>query len=150
MNEGNPTHVPPGERQKPASAGEAPPRSTNGAEPLTDGDFELAKPTPVASGPTEGDTSTHDTAAPGTAELGLSERGAAELDAADPVVAEQIVAEPVVVEQTVAEPVGGAGAPGGSGVERPKPLHDPDPYSTPPYGEPGPWAPAPPDRKSVV
>ncbi|AQS71955.1 protease [Streptomyces pactum] len=31
-----------------------------------------------------------------------------------------------------------------SGAERPKPLHDPDPYSTPPYGEPGPWAPAPP------
>ncbi|CAM5668458.1 S1C family serine protease [Streptomyces canarius] len=29
-------------------------------------------------------------------------------------------------------------------VGRPKPLHDPDPYSTPPYGEPGPWAPAPP------
>ncbi|OIJ86655.1 protease [Streptomyces colonosanans] len=27
---------------------------------------------------------------------------------------------------------------------RPKPLHDPDPYDTPPYGEPGPWAPAPP------
>ncbi|WP_435282156.1 trypsin-like peptidase domain-containing protein [Streptomyces koelreuteriae] len=37
-----------------------------------------------------------------------------------------------VVEPAV--PVGGA----------PKPLHDPDPYSTPPYGEPGPWAPAPP------
>ncbi|GGR68697.1 hypothetical protein GCM10010252_03330 [Streptomyces aureoverticillatus] len=33
-----------------------------------------------------------------------------------------------------------AGAP----AERPRPLHDPDPYSTPPYGEPGPWAPAPP------
>ena len=30
------------------------------------------------------------------------------------------------------------------GAERPQPLHDPDPYSTPPYGEPGPWAPAPP------
>ncbi|USQ89439.1 trypsin-like peptidase domain-containing protein [Streptomyces phaeoluteigriseus] len=29
-------------------------------------------------------------------------------------------------------------------TDRPKPLHDPDPYSTPPYGEPGPWAPAPP------
>ncbi|MFD8263195.1 trypsin-like peptidase domain-containing protein [Streptomyces griseoluteus] len=27
---------------------------------------------------------------------------------------------------------------------RPKPLHDPDPYGTPPYGGPGPWAPAPP------
>ncbi|MFJ9819458.1 trypsin-like peptidase domain-containing protein [Streptomyces sp. NPDC101151] len=29
-------------------------------------------------------------------------------------------------------------------AERPEPLHDPDPYSTPPYGGPGPWAPAPP------
>ncbi|MFI8637300.1 S1C family serine protease [Streptomyces chartreusis] len=29
-------------------------------------------------------------------------------------------------------------------AEHPKPLHDPDPYSTPPYGGPGPWAPAPP------
>ncbi|MFC9283497.1 trypsin-like peptidase domain-containing protein [Streptomyces collinus] len=28
--------------------------------------------------------------------------------------------------------------------ERPTPLHDPDPYNTPPYGEPGPWSPAPP------
>ncbi|MEU6030970.1 trypsin-like peptidase domain-containing protein [Streptomyces tauricus] len=28
--------------------------------------------------------------------------------------------------------------------ERTRPLHDPDPYSTPPYGGPGPWAPAPP------
>ncbi|MFJ9741588.1 trypsin-like peptidase domain-containing protein [Streptomyces sp. NPDC101166] len=27
---------------------------------------------------------------------------------------------------------------------RPEPLHDPDAYSTPPYGEPGPWASAPP------
>ncbi|MEV6808807.1 trypsin-like peptidase domain-containing protein [Streptomyces sp. NPDC051132] len=36
----------------------------------------------------------------------------------------------------------------GSGVTAPArrtgPLHDPDPYSTPPYGGPGPWAPAPP------
>ncbi|WSX18154.1 trypsin-like peptidase domain-containing protein [Streptomyces sp. NBC_00988] len=29
-------------------------------------------------------------------------------------------------------------------TDRPTPLHDPDPYSTPPYGEPGPWAAAPP------
>ncbi|MBN0045175.1 trypsin-like peptidase domain-containing protein [Streptomyces actuosus] len=29
-------------------------------------------------------------------------------------------------------------------AERSVPLHDPDPYNTPPYGEPGPWAPAPP------
>ncbi|MFJ4924557.1 trypsin-like peptidase domain-containing protein [Streptomyces sp. NPDC088736] len=33
---------------------------------------------------------------------------------------------------------------------RPAPLHDPDPYSTPPYGEPGPWAPAPPVQHPAV
>ncbi|MEV6396889.1 trypsin-like peptidase domain-containing protein [Streptomyces sp. NPDC051907] len=32
---------------------------------------------------------------------------------------------------------------------RPKPLHDPDPYGTPPYGGPGPWAPAPPVQRPV-
>ncbi|MEV6165290.1 trypsin-like peptidase domain-containing protein [Streptomyces sp. NPDC052052] len=31
----------------------------------------------------------------------------------------------------------------------PTPLHDPDPYSTPPYGGPGPWAPAPPVQRPV-
>ncbi|GAB7104302.1 hypothetical protein JCM4814A_26160 [Streptomyces phaeofaciens JCM 4814] len=41
------------------------------------------------------------------------------------------------------EPLPPAGA-------RPKPLHDPDPYSTPPYGEPGPWAPAPPVQHPAV
>ncbi|MER5830079.1 trypsin-like peptidase domain-containing protein [Streptomyces sp. NPDC002130] len=35
-------------------------------------------------------------------------------------------------------------SPAGPVQEAPRPLHDPDPYSTPPYGEPGPWAPAPP------
>ncbi|MEC4019245.1 S1C family serine protease [Streptomyces sp. H27-D2] len=40
--------------------------------------------------------------------------------------------------------------PGASaGTERPKPLHEPDPYSTPPYGGPGPWAPAPPVQRPV-
>ncbi|MFE4751648.1 trypsin-like peptidase domain-containing protein [Streptomyces mirabilis] len=34
--------------------------------------------------------------------------------------------------------------------DRPRPLHDPDPYSTPPYGEPGPWAPAPPVQHPAV
>ncbi|GGK27091.1 protease [Streptomyces camponoticapitis] len=32
---------------------------------------------------------------------------------------------------------------------RPQPLHEPDPYSTPPYGGPGPWAPAPPVQRPV-
>lgn len=30
---------------------------------------------------------------------------------------------------------------------RPQPLHEPDEYSTPPYGGPGPWAPAPPVQR---
>ncbi|MCX4660282.1 S1C family serine protease [Streptomyces uncialis] len=38
----------------------------------------------------------------------------------------------------------GAGHATDRGPERRIPLHDPDRYSTPPYGEPGPWAPAPP------
>nr|WP_261383908.1 trypsin-like peptidase domain-containing protein [Streptomyces sp. T12] len=43
-----------------------------------------------------------------------------------------------------ATPALGGGAMASVSAEAPKPLHDPDPYSTPPYGEPGPWAPAPP------
>ncbi|MGW6062938.1 S1C family serine protease [Streptomyces sp. NPDC055189] len=41
-------------------------------------------------------------------------------------------------------PAEGAGLAADVPADRPRPLHDPDPYSTPPYGEPGPWAPAPP------
>ncbi|MGV9787628.1 trypsin-like peptidase domain-containing protein [Streptomyces sp. NPDC003435] len=58
----------------------------------------------------------------------------------------------------LARPTASVGAPapeaGGAGPADPRtdgtatgrstPLHDPDPYSTPPYGGPGPWAPAPP------
>ncbi|MEU4208805.1 trypsin-like peptidase domain-containing protein [Streptomyces sp. NPDC026206] len=32
----------------------------------------------------------------------------------------------------------------------PVPLHAPDPYGTPPYGRPGPWAPAPPVQRPAV
>ncbi|MFJ9056707.1 trypsin-like peptidase domain-containing protein [Streptomyces sp. NPDC102409] len=34
-------------------------------------------------------------------------------------------------------------------VPRARPLHTPDEYSTPPYGGPGPWAPAPPVQRPV-
>ncbi|RLL68767.1 trypsin-like peptidase domain-containing protein [Streptomyces sp. Z26] len=40
-----------------------------------------------------------------------------------------------------------AGAPGGPGGTAPRPLHAEDPYHTPPYGGPGPWAPAPPVQR---
>ncbi|MGI5530255.1 trypsin-like peptidase domain-containing protein [Streptomyces syringium] len=46
----------------------------------------------------------------------------------------------------VAPPV--TAAPGHDGA--PAPLHAPDPYGTPPYGGPGPWAPAPPVQRPVT
>ncbi|MDT9688329.1 trypsin-like peptidase domain-containing protein [Streptomyces sp. P9(2023)] len=33
---------------------------------------------------------------------------------------------------------------------QPQPLHEPDEYRTPPYGEPGPWAPAPPVQRPMA
>ncbi|WP_443065674.1 trypsin-like peptidase domain-containing protein [Streptomyces sp. NBC_00557] len=50
-------------------------------------------------------------------------------------------ADGVATDAVSSQPGDGAWA---APTGRPKPLHDPDPYSTPPYGEPGPWAPAPP------
>ncbi|MEU1664707.1 trypsin-like peptidase domain-containing protein [Streptomyces sparsogenes] len=46
-----------------------------------------------------------------------------------------------------------AGRPGAESTPGPQaavhPLHEPDPYSTPPYGGPGPWAPAPPVQRPM-
>ncbi|GGW06911.1 hypothetical protein GCM10010230_50180 [Streptomyces narbonensis] len=62
-------------------------------------------------------------------------------------VTEAFVAEAPVAEAPVAEaPVADVSqaAPEAVGQPAPQPLHAPDEYRTPPYGEPGPWAPAPP------
>ncbi|MEU6568103.1 S1C family serine protease [Streptomyces parvulus] len=94
------------------------PRSS---EDATDGDFELERPRGADAGSTgDGDFELERPAPPCGTEA--SDDGDYELDrpAAD-----------------------GAGLPPAP-PERPRPLHEPDPYSTPPYGEPGPWAPAPP------
>ncbi|MFF9506529.1 trypsin-like peptidase domain-containing protein [Streptomyces sp. NPDC014724] len=48
-----------------------------------------------------------------------------------------------VVQPPAVEPVASVPA------ARPAPLHEPDEYSTPPYGGPGPWAPAPPVQRPV-
>ncbi|MET8839868.1 trypsin-like peptidase domain-containing protein [Streptomyces rubiginosohelvolus] len=54
---------------------------------------------------------------------------------------------PAVPDQAAAP----ADEPGGQAVPRPRtsgqPMHEPDEYSTPPYGGPGPWAPAPPVQR---
>lgn len=48
---------------------------------------------------------------------------------------------PVVASPEEAPPAGAS--------DRAQPLHEPDEYRTPPYGEPGPWAPAPPVQAPV-
>ncbi|MCK8434539.1 PDZ domain-containing protein [Streptomyces sp. D2-8] len=100
-----------------------------------DGDYELRRPEAVpAQGAGEPSAS-----APGAAEPGdgaparTMDRGAVEAAAAVPA-ARQAGQDAPVTSASPAVPAEGA----------PRPLHDPDPYSTPPYGEPGPWAPAPP------
>ncbi|MET9802217.1 trypsin-like peptidase domain-containing protein [Streptomyces sp. NPDC006368] len=54
---------------------------------------------------------------------------------------------PVPAQATPMETRGAA--PAVDGTARPQPLHEPDEYRTPPYGEPGPWAPAPPVQRPV-
>ncbi|MET7595330.1 trypsin-like peptidase domain-containing protein [Streptomyces sp. NPDC005481] len=90
------------------------------ADARADGDFELARPG----------------ADPGTS---VQVPEAASAPVPDP------VSPPVSADVPhPAPPADAAVAPVGAPAERPRPLHAPDPYSTPPYGEPGPWAPAPP------
>ncbi|MFE4614287.1 trypsin-like peptidase domain-containing protein [Streptomyces niveus] len=72
---------------------------------------------------------------------------------------DHILAPPERAPSAVSAPTGpGTGADTPDGTEagtatatqgRPQPLHEPDPYSTPPYGGPGPWAPAPPVQRPV-
>ncbi|WP_459738558.1 S1C family serine protease [Streptomyces sp. E-15] len=58
-----------------------------------------------------------------------------------------VAGDPAAVDGVAHPASGTAGAEHG---ERTRPLHDPDPYSTPPYGRPGPWAPAPPVQHPAV
>ncbi|MET9254237.1 trypsin-like peptidase domain-containing protein [Streptomyces sp. NPDC003717] len=104
-----------------------PPRPAPSPQARDTGDYELHRPeaTPTGSGPrpaAEPGTVPHPSAAPEPTPAGLPGPEAQPVDGAAP---------------------GPYPHPGGPGT-RPTPLHDPDPYSTPPYGEPGPWAPAPP------
>ncbi|WP_238696710.1 trypsin-like peptidase domain-containing protein [Streptomyces sp. E5N298] len=107
---------------------------TAGTDTATDGgDFELARPaTPHASdeGDYELDLPRPERAEP--ADAGLPRQGSRHA-----VPAEEV--RPRSHTDADAAPTDAV-----PGAERPKPLHEPDPYSTPPYGEPGPWAPAPP------
>ncbi|WP_369164521.1 trypsin-like peptidase domain-containing protein [Streptomyces sp. AFD10] len=68
---------------------------------------------------------------------------------ADPAPAAPAVPAPAVPESR--EPTAAHLPEPGTDVTRPRaagqPLHEPDEYRTPPYGDPGPWAPAPPVQR---
>ncbi|MFJ1603472.1 trypsin-like peptidase domain-containing protein [Streptomyces sp. NPDC088253] len=132
----------------------------------SDGDYELDRPATAtasagATGAASSDaapsgTATSAAVAPGVAPPGPGagsgvgggdfelERPAAALQGSVPqAVAEEAVGDPSDAVPASRAPVAAVPAQQ-TPVDRPRPLHDPDPYSTPPYGEPGPWAPAPP------
>ncbi|MEV5430165.1 trypsin-like peptidase domain-containing protein [Streptomyces sp. NPDC052701] len=127
-----------------------------------EGDFELARPAvrrddagdytlerPIAADGGSQPAPDRGTADPagGTAAAGAkTPAGAASADAGSAgtggVPGAGAVPDALPVAQEATAPAGEAA--------RPEPLHDPDPYSTPPYGGPGPWAPAPPVQHPVV
>ncbi|WTS81519.1 trypsin-like peptidase domain-containing protein [Streptomyces sp. NBC_00104] len=118
------------ELARPAS--EAPLRLGSTANPGVDGDpdgdFELERPAEANAGR----AAAAEASPSGEPGMAGSTGGAA-----------TAVAATAVADARPSGETGALSAPGAPS-ERPKPLHDPDPYSTPPYGEPGPWAPAPP------
>ncbi|MFH8495371.1 trypsin-like peptidase domain-containing protein [Streptomyces coeruleorubidus] len=146
MNEGKPTKAKWWSRPRPQGLSGEPESAVPAPGDLagTDGDFELARPAarqaddggdyelrrpePV---PADGEPAGVPAGMPGGAEEGVPATSAVPAQGGP---AGSVVEAGKAGEAASAVPTDGA----------PKPLHDPDPYSTPPYGEPGPWAPAPP------
>ncbi|MGW5231967.1 trypsin-like peptidase domain-containing protein [Streptomyces nodosus] len=129
--DGEPGRAAPGGADRPGEPAGGP-----SGEAGTGGDFELERPAAVrpagvtGSGPESEPSHTAPTGSPAAA--ADTEGGAAEA------AGEGSGVEAAPRPDSAGHPVPAAGD------ERPEPLHDPDPYDTPPYGEPGPWAPAPP------
>ncbi|MFD5253882.1 trypsin-like peptidase domain-containing protein [Streptomyces bobili] len=92
---------------------------------ITEGDFELARPEGAAGGVVP--------------EAGSSRRSSGEAAEAAGGAVRPPAGDQAESLRSAAPAIGPPAV-----ADLPKPLHDPDPYSTPPYGEPGPWAPAPP------
>ncbi|MEU3749458.1 MULTISPECIES: trypsin-like peptidase domain-containing protein [Streptomyces] len=117
-----------------------------------DGDFPLPAPQPQA----EADVVAEADAGTGTAEMSDAPRP--ETPEPETVTApgpaptvlltkDEPAAAPATEAPVSEAPVGDvppAAAPEAVAQPAPQPLHAPDEYRTPPYGEPGPWAPAPP------
>ncbi|MFE9093846.1 trypsin-like peptidase domain-containing protein [Streptomyces sp. NPDC007264] len=136
MNEGKPVPADPAREAGPGpgegSAGDGEPGGRIAGAPArgevnAEGDFELERPAPAtAPAPVNpGSGGAADAATPGAGGAGGTEQ-----------------------EGSTSGEGGASRQPDadvyGTPADRPQPLHDPDPYGTPPYGQPGPWAPAPP------
>ncbi|MFZ4207984.1 trypsin-like peptidase domain-containing protein [Streptomyces griseoincarnatus] len=134
---------------------------TPGASEEPDGDFELARPNSMRSPDAAGTGVEYiaDGAAQAAGQPTASAPHAAPTEAPASGADAAVPGQGGGPAPTVPAPAAEVPAPGVTGTvpapavahgtpppaaEQPKPLHDPDPYSTPPYGEPGPWAPAPP------
>ncbi|MFE5794042.1 S1C family serine protease [Streptomyces sp. NPDC056503] len=134
-----------------------PPRAEEDDFPLQAPDLaEPAAPEPAAEAPAapKVDMTKEPAAAepagaePVPAEPAREEPAAAEPAAAGPVQAEPVPAEPAATEPVPADAV--SAEPVRDASAAPRPLHEPDEYRTPPYGEPGPWAPAPPVQRPAA
>ncbi|MGW0815385.1 trypsin-like peptidase domain-containing protein [Streptomyces viridiviolaceus] len=161
MNEGKPTKAKWWGRPRPsaetASTGVPDGAAAPAGADATDGDFELERPradrVPAPAEDGGGDFELERPAPPRAADEGDHD-GDYELDrpTAQTAARPDTGADDAIATDgpTVAEDAAGAAdgvpvpPPAVPADERPRPLHDPDPYGTPPYGEPGPWAPAPP------
>ncbi|MGY4916990.1 S1C family serine protease [Streptomyces sp. 900116325] len=69
--------------------------------------------------------------------------------APEPIAPEPVAQAPAAPAPTAAAPAPVPAVPATAPAPAAKPLHEPDEYSTPPYGGPGPWAPAPPVQRPV-
>ncbi|GHI95135.1 S1C family serine protease [Streptomyces olivaceus] len=109
-----------------------------------DGDYELDLPTPRAERTRYAEPAPVTDAGPATGSPSAPDPSPASdaVPASDAAPAPARAPGPAPVADADADI--GEASPSAPAAERPKPLHEPDPYSTPPYGEPGPWAPAPP------
>ncbi|MDX3731788.1 trypsin-like peptidase domain-containing protein [Streptomyces caniscabiei] len=141
-----------------ASSGGAPTPAVDAAGDSvgdSDGDFELERPSARNAGQGADGGANSPTGADGSPVASggsVAELEGASVDtdgvgtgaAAAPVTAATTVVGAAAVADALPSGQQGALSAPDAPSERLKPLHDPDPYSTPPYGEPGPWAPAPP------
>ncbi|GAA3375187.1 hypothetical protein GCM10020367_42000 [Streptomyces sannanensis] len=154
MDEGKPTGPKPKWWSRPAhhAAGETelPPTDTPDAYPLAPPAPAVHAVMPTAQAAVPAQPQANPSAAPDSAPPVPPHVDS--LPAPDPGDESVAVTAPVVPQMEsphadpATDPVTGT-LPGREGDARP--LHDPDPYSTPPYGKPGPWALAPPVQRPV-